>query len=51
MRTSKGIVILGGSEEIMNDLSIKMASRLMPNLWFKLFIMIINNINKLYFSY
>ena len=38
MRNAKCIVILGGSEEIMNDLSIKMASRLMPNLWFTLFI-------------
>ena len=32
VRVAKSIVILGGSEEIMNDLSIKMASRLMPNL-------------------
>ena len=38
VRVAKSIVILGGSEEIMNDLSIKMASRLMPNLWFTLFI-------------
>ena len=33
LRSAKAIVVLGGSEEIMNDLAIKMASRLMPNLW------------------
>ena len=38
LRSAKAIVILGGSEEIMNDLAIKMASRLMPNLWFILLI-------------
>jgi hypothetical protein len=31
-RDVKGMVIIGGSEEIMADLAIKMASRIMPAL-------------------
>lgn len=31
-REVKGFIIIGGSEEIMLDLGIKMASRLMPKL-------------------
>ena len=33
IRVAKSGVILGGSEEIMNDLAIKLSFRLMPSLW------------------
>ena len=51
IRVAKSGVILGGSEEIMNDLAIKLSSRLMLTLWlsyYKYYIYINNNIKSIY---
>ena len=54
IRVAKSGVILGGSEEIMNDLAIKLSSRLMPTLWlsyYKYYIYINNNIKSIFYNY